>query len=241
MRNYFHLEAVFTVLLAGGAVAVTFWSPTGPLARLMIVLAFIVSAAVGVLVQRKKESAEQSAMDAAQVELLNWQRGDYANPPYVGSKVERDNGNRIVQFEFQNAGNFPVYDIGLRLWDYDQSHVEPQSFLEINRATIFDGIISSIAPHTAQNIGQVELGEDVREKRFAARFTTRTGSFYQIMNAKQVGSRWTFATSVTSENADSDNRPVVLQIDPDYPSSTGDLDWRPSSSIISNHHETSHI
>jgi hypothetical protein len=226
MDKHSKLQALSTLLLAVGAIIVTFWPPTNVRWRLLIVFLFVAVAIVGAWLQKQKEDSAESHVEHAQAELLNWQRGDSERPPYVIFEILVDgvSSESKVQFLLRNSSDFPAYDIGVRLWDTDVFPTEKISLEKIIERSIVNELISSIAPHTEQDLGRIDLPSDINVKKFGASFTTRTGSFSENLNGQKTHGTWVFATRVT--HTDGPSGVVFQQVDSLYPlNSKGEVDW----------------
>jgi hypothetical protein len=228
MDIYSKWQAVATVLLATGAIVVTFWAPEKFAWKLIIVFLFVVAAIVTVWLQEQKESREHDRAERTQTELLNWQRGDPKNPPRVGHliSIDPDSNRAIIRFTMYNPSEFPAYDLSARVWDIEdmEKDIAKIGLEEILSCDIATANIPSLAPQTTQIIGRVEVQPVVEAKRFASQFNTRVGAFTEEINLQKVNGAWLFAVRVRT--FDKAGTVVFRQVDPNFPlNKAGDVDW----------------
>ena len=156
-------------------------------------------------------------------ELINWQRGDPNNPPYVGYLTSVRDGVLTIQFIMENPSEFPGYDISVRVWDIDNMPKDPTGEEEILSRSIVVNI-PSLAPRTSHSLGSIDVPPSVSTKRFGAQFTSRIGAFVEIINVKKIDETWLFAIRVSI--ADATGKVVFRSVDPGFPmNKNGDVDW----------------
>ena len=205
----------------------TFWTPNSFRWKLVIVFLFVVSAIVTVWLQEQKESRDKSRTENAQAELLNWQRGDPKNPPYVGYlKFINPVSNALtLKFTVENPSDFPAYEINVRVWNIDNLPGASASLEELLRHSITANIPSQ-AGHVSQIIGGVEILSTDNAKRFGAQFTTRIGSFGEKIRMQKVKDNWFFALQVTRSYPDNSSEVVFERVDSGFPlNEEGKVDW----------------
>jgi hypothetical protein len=172
--NFSKWQAIITLLLAVGAIIVTFWSPSTFLWKLIIVFLFVVLGIVTVWLQEQKEKCDAASSEATRKELLNWQRGDPDNPPFIGIMTSlgmTGNGPLTIDFTMENESRFPAYDVSVRLWDVDA--VASVKITEPTPPPIAEQRLEPIPPQTVTKIGSVIIPIEVSRKRFAARYSVR--------------------------------------------------------------------
>jgi hypothetical protein len=217
MDIYSKWQAIATLLMATGAIVVTFWTPEKFAWKLLIVFLFVVAAIVTIWLQEQKENRERDRAEKTQKELLNWQRGDAQNPPRVDYAMGVDpvTNKLVIRFTVINPSEFPAYDIGGRLWDIDDVAKEPKSLEDILSRDIVSINIPSLAPHTTEILAKIEVQPDVERKGFGAQFTTRVGAFVESIQVRRIDKTWLFATEVRGADAKGDV--VFHRADPKFP------------------------
>lgn len=219
-------QAIVTLMLAVGAIVVTFWSPSTFLWKLMVVFLFVVAGIATVWLQEQKEMRDKVRADAAEKNLLNWQRGDPDNPPRINffrTLKAEEAGETELKFYVENPSQFTHYDISLRLWDVANIPDPPTDLEDImNRSMVKE--MPAISPSTVQIFGTLRLASSDTTKHFGAQLICRAGAYSEGIKGVKVNSKWTFARRMTT--FDKEGKVMFEKIDDDYPRNPdGGIDW----------------
>jgi hypothetical protein len=222
--NFSRCQAVVTLLLATGAIVVTFWSPGTFLWKLVIVFLFVVFGITTVWLQEQKETRDKASAEATEEKLVNWQRGDPKNPARIVHMPLMKDGVLLIRFGVENPSAFPAYDISARVWDIADMKNISGGLDDILSRDIASVNIPSLAPTTMQLMGQREIPPTENIKRFAAQVNSRVGAFSQNINAARVGTTWLFAIRVRV--ADVTGTIIYQRVDDGFPlNDKGHVDW----------------
>ena len=204
------------------------WPPHSFKIKALTVFLFAVLGLCAIFLQQQKDAHDISESGKAQAELLNWQRGDPAHPPRFGfiTSIDPESKTLTIRISVMNESEYTAYDINGRLWDLDLLIDNPRSLEDALQNDLATVNIPALNAHGVSFQGSpIQIPADVKHKKFAAQYMTRTGGYSQSIRAENVNGAWLFATRVTKVGGANDDV-IFERVDEGFPrNEAGQVDW----------------
>ena len=129
-------------------------------------------------------------------------------------------------FSDRLLGEYPLYDVSVRMWDPNDYNNVPQNvdFEElIKKDRNFN--LGNVSPHQARTLGRITLpGSD--NKDFALSIAARNGFVTELIKLRKVDGKWKAAYKVTKDEGKGEPKVLFEQIESRFPlNENGQVQW----------------